>query len=183
MRRAPVRGAPVRSTPTRYSNYKKGIGMTTFLTRMATDAATVRTAARLSVLAAALMAAPTFAAEQIKLVERPVGETTIDLAAKGDSVGDMLVFANTVFDAANKVQVGTDQGYCVRTVVGKSWECIWTLTLKAGQITIEGPFSDAGDSIFAVTGGTGKYAGAKGSMKLHPRDATPTGYDFTYDLL
>jgi hypothetical protein len=93
------------------------------------------------------------------------------------------VFANNVLDAANKVQLGTDQGYCVRTVVGKSWECFWTLTLKAGQITVEGPFSDTGDSIFAVTGGTGKYAGAKGSMKLHPRDATPTAYDFTYDLL
>ena len=36
---------------------------------------------------------------------------------------------------------------------------------------------------FEYTGGTGKYAGAKGSMKLHPRDATPTGYDFVYDLL
>ena len=100
--------------------------MTTFLTRMAaetatgrTRATTRRTAARLGVLAAVLVAAPTFAAEQIKVVERPVGETTIDLAAKGDSVGDMLVFANKVFDAANKVQVGSDQGYCIRTVVDR----------------------------------------------------------------
>jgi hypothetical protein len=97
--------------------------------------------------------------------------------------GDMLVFANEIFDAANKTRIGSDQGYCVRTVVGKSWECFWTLTLEAGQITIEGPFMDEGDSLMAVTGGTGKYAGAKGSMKLHPRDPTPTGYDFTYDLL
>jgi hypothetical protein len=134
-------------------------------------------------MALALAAAPALAAEQLKLVERPVGETTVDLGAKGDSVGDMLVFANGIFDAANKTQVGADQGYCVRTVVGKSWECIWTLTLKAGQITVEGPFLDDGDSLLAVTGGTGKYAGAKGSLKLHPRDATPTGYDFTYDLL
>jgi allene oxide cyclase len=134
-------------------------------------------------VAAALLASPVFAAEQIKVVERPVGETTVDLTAKGDSVGDMLVFANGIYDAANKTQIGSDQGYCVRTVVGKSWECFWTMTLKAGQITVEGPFLDEGDSLMAVTGGTGKYAGAKGSMKLHPRDATPTGYDFTYDLL
>jgi hypothetical protein len=134
-------------------------------------------------VAAAAAPAPAAAAEQIKLVERPVGETTVDLAVKGDSVGDMLVFANGVFDAANKTQVGTDQGYCIRTVVGKSWECIWTLTLKAGQITVEGPFMDTGDSLLAVTGGTGKYVGAKGSLKLHPRDPTPTGYDFVYDLL
>jgi allene oxide cyclase len=134
-------------------------------------------------LGAALVTLPAFAKEQIVVVERPVGETTVDLGAKGDSVGDLLVFANKVYDAGNKAQVGTDQGYCVRTIVGKSWECFWTLTLAAGQITVEGPFLDTGDSLMVVTGGTGKYAGAKGSMKLHPRDATPTGYDFTYDLL
>ncbi len=136
-----------------------------------------------AMLVAACLIAPAFSRETIKVVERPVGETTVDLAAKGDSVGDMLVFANGIFDAANKTQIGTDQGYCVRTIVGKSWECIWTITLKAGQITVEGPFLDEGDSLFAVTGGTGKYAGAKGSLKLHPRDPTPTGYDFTYSLL
>ena len=134
-------------------------------------------------LTAALAVLPAMAGEQIVVVERPVGETTVDLGAKGDSIGDLLVFANKVYDAGNKTQVGSDQGYCVRTVVGKSWECFWTLTLKAGQITVEGPFMDEGDSLMSVTGGTGKYAGAKGSMKLHPRDATPTGYDFTYDLL
>ncbi|MDP9064533.1 MAG: Allene oxide cyclase [Pseudomonadota bacterium] len=128
-------------------------------------------------------ASPALAAEHLKIVERPLGETTVDLAAKGDSVGDMLVFANGVFDADNKTSVGSDQGYCVRTVVGKSWECFMTITLKAGQITLEGPFADAGDSLLAVTGGTGKYAGAKGSMKLHPRDPTPTAYDFVFDLL
>jgi hypothetical protein len=132
---------------------------------------------------AALAVLPAMAGEKIVVVERPVGETSVDLGTKGDSVGDLLVFANKVYDAGNKTEVGSDQGYCVRTIVGKSWECIWTLTLKAGQITVEGPFMDEGDSLMSVTGGTGKYAGAKGSMKLHPRDATPTGYDFTYDLL
>jgi len=134
-------------------------------------------------LTAALAVLPAMAGEKIVVVERPVGETSVDLGAKGDSVGDLLVFANKVYDAGNKTEIGSDQGYCVRTIVGKSWECFWTLTLKAGQITVEGPFMDLGDSLLVVTGGTGKYAGAKGSMKLHPRDATPTGYDFVYDLL
>jgi len=130
-----------------------------------------------------LAALPAMAAEQISVFERPVGETTIHRSGDRDRVGDVLVFANKVYDAPNKAEVGTDQGYCVRTVAGKSWECFWTLVLKAGQITVEGPFMDSGDSLLAVTGGTGKYAGARGSMKLHPRDATPTGYDFVYDLL
>jgi allene oxide cyclase len=142
-----------------------------------------RTFTRAFAACAALTALPALAGEHIVVVERPVGETTVDLGAKGDSVGDLLVFANKVYDSANKAQVGSDQGYCVRTVVGKSWECFWTLILKDGQITVEGPFMDTGDSLLVITGGSGKYAGARGSMKLHPRDPTPTGYDFTYDLL
>jgi allene oxide cyclase len=135
-------------------------------------------------LAAALASLPALAAEQLIVVEHPVGETTVHTGgAKVDSLGDLLVFANKVYDAANKTPVGTDQGFCVRTLVGKSWECMWTLILKAGQITVEGPFMDTGDSLFVVTGGTGKYAGAKGSLKLHALDANNTALQFIYDLL
>ena len=134
-----------------------------------------------AVLAAAIQ--PAAAAEHLVVVERALTDTTVDLGAKGDSVGDLLTFANPVYDATNKTQLGSDQGYCVRVVVGKSWECFWTLILTGGEITVEGPFYDNGDSTLAVTGGTGKYAGAKGALKLHARDAKATAYDFTYDLL
>ena len=123
------------------------------------------------------------AGERLQVVERALTDTTVDLGAKGDSVGDLLTFANPIYDAANKTKLGSDQGYCVRVVVGKSWECFWTLLLAEGQITVEGPFFDTGDSVMVVTGGTGKYAGAKGAMKLHSRDAKSTAYDFTYELL
>jgi hypothetical protein len=66
--------------------------------------------------------------------------------------------------------------------VGKAWECNWTMSLKDGQLTVEGPFLDAGDSVLAITGGTGKYAAARGQMKLHARDAKGTAYDFVYEL-
>jgi hypothetical protein len=137
----------------------------------------------IAALAGALLGLPASAAEQIKVVERPVGETTVDLGAKGDSIGDMLVFANGVFDSANKTQIGSDQGYCVRIEVGKTWECSWTNLLKDGQITVSGVFYDDKDSLLSVTGGTGKYAGAKGTLKLHSRDAKSTAYTFTFDLL
>ena len=137
-------------------------------------------------LAGALALVVPFAAsagERLQVVERALTDTTVDLGAKGDSVGDLLTFANPIYDAANKTKLGSDQGYCVRVVVGKSWECFWTLLLAEGQITVEGPFFDTGDSVMVVTGGTGKYAGAKGAMKLHSRDAKSTAYDFIYELL
>ena len=123
------------------------------------------------------------AGESLLLVEHADTDTTVDVGQKGDSAGDLLTFANPIFDAANRIRVGRDQGYCVRVVPGKSWECFWTLILQKGQITIEGPFYDAGDSVMAITGGTGRYAGAKGNLHVHPRDAKPTGYDFKYELL
>lgn len=117
------------------------------------------------------------------MIEHALTDSVLDLGAKGDSAGDLLTFANPVYDAADKTQVGSDQGYCVRVAVGKSWECFWTLILKQGEITIEGPFYDHGDSLLAITGGTGKYVGARGSLALHPRDAKGSSYDFVYELL
>ena len=130
-----------------------------------------------------LMSTSAMAAERLIVVEHPINETTVDIGPKGDSVGDVLSFLNPVFDQANKTQIGTDQGFCIRTAVGKSWECNFTMLLKDGQITVEGPFKDAGDSLFTVIGGTGKYAGAKGQMTLHVRTGKPEAYDFTYELL
>ncbi len=124
----------------------------------------------------------TLAAEQLKLVEHASNETLLDLGAKGDSTGDVLAFANPVFDASNKTQVGSTEGYCVRVVVGKSWSCAWTLMIKDGQITVFGIYQDAGESVLAVTGGTGKYSGAKGQLQLHSRGVNSSAYDFTYEL-
>lgn len=139
---------------------------------------------RYGIFAFALLAAAASASagEVISVVEHADTDAVTDTGAKGDSAGDVLTFANPVFDKANKAQVGTDQGYCVRTVVGKAWECNWTMSLKDGQITVEGPFLDTGDSVLAITGGTGKYAGARGQMRLHARDAKGTAYDFAYEL-
>ena len=125
------------------------------------------------------------AGERLHVIEHATNETTTHVSAdaKSDSVGDLLTFANPVFDSDNKAQIGSDHGYCVRVMVGKSWECFWTLLLRDGAITIEGPFYDSGDSLMVITGGTGKYAGAKGQMKLHDRGSKPTSYDFIYELL
>jgi allene oxide cyclase len=118
----------------------------------------------------------------IRVVEHATSDAVTDTGASGDSAGDLLTFANKIYDAANRNEIGSDQGFCIRTEVGKSWECYWTLTLAGGQITVEGPFLDKGDSVLAVTGGTGKYAGARGQMKLHARDEKGSEYDFIYQL-
>jgi allene oxide cyclase len=120
----------------------------------------------------------------IKVIEHAETDTVrhIGPASEEDSAGDVLAFANPVFDSANKKQVGTDNGQCVRTAAGKAWECIWTLSLKEGQITVEGPFYDSKDSTLAITGGTDEYKDASGQMVLHARNPEETEYDFTYEV-
>jgi hypothetical protein len=94
----------------------------------------------------------------------------------------VLGFANEAFDAANQTKVGTDNGACVRTAAPGAWECAWTLTVEGGQLHVEGPFYDSGDSTLAITGGTGSYAQARGEMLLHARNAEGTEFDFTYTI-
>jgi len=120
--------------------------------------------------------------QEIKVVEHADTDAVIDTGDKGDTAGDILTFANEVYDADDKNKVGSDQGICFRTLVGKAWECFWTLSLDKGQITVEGPFLDAGDSVLAITGGTGEVAGATGDMALKARGTDGKAYDFIYRI-
>ena len=118
----------------------------------------------------------------ITVIEHATSDTTTDTGATGDSVGDVLTFANDVFDPANAHKVGTDQGYCLRVVAGTSYECTWTTFLPGGHVTVEGPFFDARNSVLAITGGTGAYRNARGAMLLHSR-AGGTKFDFVFRLI
>ena len=103
--------------------------------------------------------------------------------SSSDSAGNVLTFANDVFDAADTSKVGSDQGYCIRIVVGKTWECNWTTFLAGGQLTVEGPFSDTGDTTLAITGGTGKFRNARGWMELAYHNPAGTKFDFVFHLI
>ncbi len=120
---------------------------------------------------------------RITVVERATTDTVVDLTANGDSTGDLLTFHNDVYDETNTEIVGTSHGECVRIEVGVSWQCRWTTTLDSGSITVEGPFLDAGPSVLAVTGGTGAFRAARGSMRLSLHDALGTEFNFVFRLL
>jgi allene oxide cyclase len=121
---------------------------------------------------------------KLHLIEHSTNDKVIDIGPAGDSLGDLDVFANPVYDAANKKHVGHDGGSCIRTVVGKAYECSWTIFLEKGQISVEGPYYDNADSMLAVVGGTDLYSGVRGEMKLHAR-GKPVGseYDFVFSLI
>jgi allene oxide cyclase len=118
----------------------------------------------------------------IHVVEHATTDATTDTGDPGDTSGDILTFANDVFDASDSTKVGTDQGYCIRITAPGSYECNWTTFLEDGQITVEGPFFDTSDSVVAITGGTGAYRNARGQMVLKARNGG-TEFDFIFRVI
>jgi allene oxide cyclase len=100
----------------------------------------------------------------VHVIEHAITDAVFD---NSDHPGSILTFHNPVFDKADKTQVGSDRGDCIRidTAAG-TWECRWTTFLAGGQITVEGPFNDTSDTVLSITGGTGVYSQARGQMKL-----------------
>jgi Allene oxide cyclase barrel like domain len=88
----------------------------------------------------------------------------IDTGEPGDSVGDILVFDQPLLDKDQNT-IGNNSGSCIRTQVGVSFQCQWTLTMDNGSIQISGREYDKGSSILSIAGGTGKYSGISGEMK------------------
>ena len=137
-----------------------------------------------------LVAAPyALARESLHVVEHEAADKTKTIhqggSGESDSVGDTLVFANPLFDSTNARQVGVVQGSCVRVIVGKSWECLFSLGIGENRLTLQGTYNDVGESVFAITGGTGRYTGVRGRMSLRAREEKPPGGDQvpTYDMI
>ena len=123
------------------------------------------------------------AGESLRFVERAEHETVLHRGSAADALGDLIVFANPLYDAANRKAAGMSRGSCIRVETGKSWECTFTLALADGSLEVSGSYADEGDSDLAVIGGTGRHAGARGTLRLHPRDAAHDSYDFIIGLV
>lgn len=135
----------------------------------------------MAIIAGAAVPSGATAATTIHVVERATTDAVTNGSSQ-DKVGNVLTWHNKIYDAANKQRIGRDAGYCVRIVVGKLWECSWTTYLAAGSISVQGPFSDKGSSELAITGGTGTYVGASGTMTLDYRNKKGTAFDFIFHL-
>lgn len=94
--------------------------------------------------------------------------TEVDNDPAGDSQGDIITFTQALYtDATMTTQIGTDEVYCVRTIVGSSRVCTGIFHIKGGELMITGRESLDKHSL-AITGGTGKYRNARGEVVLVP---------------
>ena len=92
--------------------------------------------------------------------------------------GVVQTFANPIFDGRNAKRIGRDQGSCVHIALAKAFECVWTTILPGGAITAEGPMPDKGEiPPLAITGGTGRFASARGWLQEKVHDKAGTQFD------
>lgn len=138
-----------------------------------------------AVLATASSAEPARAhvtGSTVHVIEHAITDTEIPSGGGKDVKGNVLTFNNPVFNVADKKKLGHDEGYCVRLAPKQGiWECLWTTFLKAGQITVQGPFYDTRNSVLSITGGTGAYRAGRGEMVLRSKDGGKK-YDFIFKL-
>ena len=58
-------------------------------------------------------ASATSMAATFTVVEHATTDAVTDTGKKGDTAGDLLTFANKLYNAGNTTKVGSDNGYCV----------------------------------------------------------------------
>src|SRR5690349_19341728 len=107
----------------------------------------------------------------------------IDLGAKGSSLGDEIVFSGKLLRRGTEVG---HQGATCTTVSMQRQEaqCDATYSLPGGQITAQAVFvlgSPAPYSV-AVTGGTGRYRSAEGTLRVRPATETNPNGILTFHL-
>jgi hypothetical protein len=159
------------------SNDQREDAMKTLLATLAVGTAVAAAVA----LPATGQEAPAARTLTLTSVQAQGAEHAIDTPPRGDSVGDRFVFASTLRNGAKLA--GRMEGDCLAVDVKfEGMQCTLTAVLADGSITLQGasltkhiPGATAPSTdVYAVTGGTGAYVGAAGTMRRSGNGKTDT---------
>jgi hypothetical protein len=101
-------------------------------------------------------------------VSQALQPTFVDTGKPGPSAGDLAVIHDGVL--RNGAAAGSYNQVCTLTALASSpftseFECVGSITLEDGTITMAGPFVPArAEQSAAITGGTGAYRTARGEV-------------------
>ena len=104
----------------------------------------------------------------VHLVEHELGRHMIDQGRPGISKGDRVLITSDLFDRAGS-KAGRADFECVATGKGARGGglCLGVIALAGGQLTTQFAFGASGESPRqAITGGTGRYASARGQFVI-----------------
>ena len=125
----------------------------------------------------------------LKLIATELQFEFVDVGASGPSLGDQLVFSESLEQRGR--DVGMSGVVCTTTHIVApygvtSFQCLGTLSLRRGQITLQGLIEvqgedDPGPFEVAITGGTGAYRGAGGEAIVRVRGDGTSVYKLRFD--
>ena len=119
--------------------------------------------------------------QTIRVTAVTTEQKLLDLGGPGFSLGNEIVFSQKLLQGAN--QVGHEGSVCTEVSVARQEaQCIATYSFPGGQITAQALviFGSTAPYDGSITGGTGKYEGAKG--ELHVQNVSPTEGILTFHL-
>lgn len=102
-----------------------------------------------------------------------VDAVTTEQNFEGTALGDQIVFISQLLKG--DAEVGHQAGVCIVTsVVRAEAQCVATYVFRGGQITGQAliRLGDPAPYAGAITGGTGKYQGAEGEVRVQPVSGT-----------
>ena len=97
----------------------------------------------------------------------------VDVAPTGASLGDQVVFSERLLVGTS--QVGHEGAVCTAVSVERNeYLCIATFSFPDGQISAQGLVLFGNPTPYAgpITGGSGRYQGAAGELRVTPVSAT-----------
>jgi hypothetical protein len=125
----------------------------------------------------------------LRIVADQIQSESVDLGPTGPSLGDEFVFSERL--SRHGREVGTSGVVCTVTQFAPPYDvtqlqCIGTLSLQRGQITLQGlievqGMDDPGPFTVAITGGTGAFRGAGGEARIRNVSDTRSIYKLRFD--
>ena len=98
---------------------------------------------------------------------------TTEQSFEGTALGDQIVFTSQLLKG--DTEVGHQAGVCIVTSVARAEaQCVATYVLPGGQITGQAliRLGDPAPYAGTITGGSGKYQGAEGEVRVQPVSGT-----------
>jgi hypothetical protein len=127
--------------------------------------------------------------DTLRLVATEFQSEFLDLGDPGPSLGDEIVFSEELKKRGR--EAGMSGGVCVVTeavppYATLTYHCVATLSLRRGQITLQGLVEFQGPTdmtpfTLAITGGTGAYRGAGGEARIRRVSDTKFIYKLRFD--
>ena len=125
----------------------------------------------------------------LRIVATEIQSEFLDLGDTGPSLGDELIFSERL--SVHGREVGVSGVVCTVTQAVPPYDvltfhCVGTLSLRRGQITLQGLIEvqgedDPGPFSAAITGGTGAFRGAGGEAVIRQVSPTISIYKLRFD--